>query len=136
MTPLPVMEIDGAKFDDLEGVWDEVSRQLIPGAEWGRNLDAFNDILRGDFGTPEDGFVLRWANSQRSRVTLGYEETERWLQRKVERCHPDNVPAVPADLEAARAGLGSTLFDILVELIQAHGAGGEEAEDCVELRLE
>ena len=40
MRPLPVLEIDGARFNDLEGFWDEVSRQLIPGAEWGRNLDA------------------------------------------------------------------------------------------------
>jgi RNAse (barnase) inhibitor barstar len=103
MTPLPVLEIDGARFDDLEGFWDEVSRQLIPGAEWGRNLDAFNDILRGGFGTPEDGFVLRWTNSQRSRLALGFEETVRWLERKVERCHPDNVPSVRSDLEAARA---------------------------------
>ena len=87
------------------------------------------------FGTPEDGFVLRWVNSQRSRVALGYEETVRWLERKVECCHPDNAPAVRADLEAAREGLGSTLFDILVEIIQAHGIGGDEAEDCVELRL-
>ena len=136
MTPLPVLEIDGARFDDLEGFWDEVSRQLIPGAEWGRNLDAFNDILRGGFGTPEDGFVLRWTNSQRSRLALCVEETVRWLERKVERCHPDNVPSVRCDLEAARAGHGPTLFDILVEIIQAHGPGGEEAEDCVEFRLE
>jgi RNAse (barnase) inhibitor barstar len=135
MAPLPVVEIDGARFDNLEGFWDEVSRQLIPGAEWGRNLDAFNDILRGGFGTPEGAFVLRWTNSQQSRVALGYEETVRWLERKVERCHPDNVPAVRADLEAAHAGRGSTLFDILVEIIQDHGAGGDEAEDCVELHL-
>lgn len=136
MTTLPVIEIDGARFNDLEGFWDEVSRQLFAGADWGRNLDAFNDILRGGFGTPNGGFVLRWANSQRSRVALGHEETVRWLERKLERCHPDNVPAVRADLEAARAGLGATLFDILVEIIHAHGAGGEEAEDCVALRLD
>ncbi|MCP3977199.1 MAG: hypothetical protein GY720_22140 [bacterium] len=47
------------RIDNLEGLWDEVTRSLIPGAEWGRNLDAFNDILRGGFGTPEDGFVVR-----------------------------------------------------------------------------
>ena len=136
MTPLPVLEIDGARFNDLEGFWDEVSRQLIPGAEWGRNLDAFNDILRGGFGTPEGGFVLRWTNSERSRVALGYEVTVRWLERKVERCHPDNVPSVRSDLEAARAGHGPTLFDLLVEIIHVHGVGGDEAEDRVELRLE
>jgi hypothetical protein len=29
--PKPVLEIDGARFDDLEGFWDEVSERLIPG---------------------------------------------------------------------------------------------------------
>lgn len=47
MTSPTVLEIDGTRFDDLEGFWNEVSRQLIPGADWGRNLDAFNDTLRG-----------------------------------------------------------------------------------------
>ena len=112
MTPRRLLEIDGERFDDLEGFWDEVSRQLIPGAAWGRNLDAFNDILRGGFGTPERGFVLRWTHSERSRRALGFEETVRWLERKVERCHPDNVPSVRGELEAARAGRGPTLFDV------------------------
>ena len=51
----PTLEIDGTRFDTLEGFYDEVSRQLIPRSDWGRNLDAFNDILRGGFGTPEGG---------------------------------------------------------------------------------
>jgi RNAse (barnase) inhibitor barstar len=96
----PVLEIDGARFDDLEGFWDEVSERLIPGSPWGRNLDAFNDVLRGGFGTPDGGFVLRWRNSARSRDALG-----------------------------------PTLYDILLEIIRAHGPGGEEAEDGVVLEL-
>ena len=58
--PRTYIEIDGARFDDLEGFWNEVSNHLIPGRYWGRNFDAFNDILSGGFGTPDDGFVLRW----------------------------------------------------------------------------
>jgi RNAse (barnase) inhibitor barstar len=136
MTSRPVLEIDGSRFDDLDGFWDEVSRQLIPGADWGRNLDAFNDILRGGFGTPEGGFVLRWTNSEISRAALGHEETVRWLERKVAERSPGNVPAVRSDLEAARAGRGPALFDILVEIIHTHGTGGDEADDAVELQLE
>jgi hypothetical protein len=70
---------------------------LIPGVEWGRNLDAFNDILRGGFGTPERGFVLRWLNSGSSREALGYAETARYLEHKMRRCHSENVLAVEAD---------------------------------------
>jgi RNAse (barnase) inhibitor barstar len=64
-------EIDGTTFRDLDGFFGEISRVLIPGAEWGRNLDAFNDILRGGFGTPEHGFTLRWKNHALSRHRLG-----------------------------------------------------------------
>jgi hypothetical protein len=36
MTSLRVIEPDGARFDDLEGFWDEVSQPVNPAAEWGR----------------------------------------------------------------------------------------------------
>ncbi len=56
-------EIDGTNFSNLDGFYAEIGRVLIPGVYWGRNLDAFDDILRGGFGTPEEGFVLVWKNS-------------------------------------------------------------------------
>ena len=42
----PAYEIDGSRFSTLEGFYDEISRVLIPGADWGHNLDAFNDCMR------------------------------------------------------------------------------------------
>src|SRR4051812_8648637 len=132
----PTLEIDGSQFDNLEAFWEHVSDRLIPGAGWGRNLDAFNDILRGGFGTPEGGFRLRWVNADRSRQVLGMTETLRFLEHKLERCHPSNRDSVKADIEAARRGEGQTLFDILVEIIRRHGDGGAEAGDAVELVLE
>jgi hypothetical protein len=118
--PKPIVEIDGLLVDDLGGFWDEISDKLIPGAAWGRSLDAFNDILGGGFGSPEGGFVLRWLNSSRSRETLGYPETIRWLEVKRQRCHPTNVSHVESELEKARRQEGPTLFDILVEIIDSH----------------
>lgn len=64
------LTIDGARFSTLDEFWNEVERVLIPGATWGRNLDAFNDILAGGFGTPEGGFRLVWLNARRSREVL------------------------------------------------------------------
>jgi RNAse (barnase) inhibitor barstar len=92
--------LDGRRFATLEEFYEEISRVLIPGAAWGRNLDAFNDILRGGFGTPDDGFRLRWKNASLSREKLGPK------------------------------------FDCLIEIIADHGAGGEQAEDRVELILD
>jgi RNAse (barnase) inhibitor barstar len=70
MSDLPVLVIDGARFADLDGFAREFSR-LLRDYTWRGNLDAFNDILRGGFGTPENGWVLRWLNSERSRNALG-----------------------------------------------------------------
>jgi RNAse (barnase) inhibitor barstar len=135
MVRKPVIEIDGLRFDGLDGFWNEVSAKLIPGIQWGRNLDAFNDILSGGFGTPDGGFVLRWRNFQKSSKTLGYPETLRWLNKKVEHCHPASVGHVRNEIEAAQRGQGPTLLDIILEIIRIHGPGGPQEEDGVELEL-
>ena len=133
---LPEYVIDGARFDSLETFFDEVSHVLIPGSVWGRNLDAFNDILRGGFGTPEGGFTLRWCKSAISKRTLGYPETVRQLGIRLRQCHPDNRNYVRQDLRNAQASTGPTVFDWLVEIIRRHSSGGTEAEDNVVLVLD
>ena len=128
--------LDVLRITSLETFYDEVSRSLVPGASWGRNLDAFNDILRGGFGTPAEGFILRWTNSDQSRANLAYPETVRQLEKRLERCHPTNRAHVRAELSQARACKGDTVFDWLVVIIRDHGSGGEQSEDCVQLVLE
>lgn len=131
----PTYEIDGTRFATLEEFYDEITRVLIPGAKWGHNLDAFDDILRGGFGTPDSGFVLRWLNSDLSRQRLSFHETVRQLEKRLQRCHPSNRASVVRDLDQARRGEGSTVFDWLIEILHAHTAGGREEEDGVELVL-
>jgi len=136
VTPMAkVYTIDGSQFGTLEEFFEQISLILIPGADWGRNLDAFNDILRGGFGTPDDGFEIHWTQSNTSRARLGYAETVKQLEARVERCHPSNRPKVSQQLAEARNGIGSTVYDWLIEIIEVHGAGGDEAEDNVRLRL-
>ena len=133
--PKPIIEIDGVRFNTLDSFWDEISARLIPGARWGRNFDAFNDILRGGFGTPTGGFRFRWVNFQESRDTLGYTETIHWLENKIQRCHPDSVALVKQELEAARHGEGPTVADIILDIIRIHGPSGSEEGDGIELEL-
>lgn len=128
--------IDGVKFSTLEEFKDAIDEVLLPQTNWGRNLDAFNDILRGGFGTPEEGFVIRWKNSEVSRERLGYAETIRQLESCLTTCHPSNIESVRDQLNAAIDQTGPTVFDWLVEIIQIHCPGGEEEEDGVELILE
>lgn len=128
-------EIDGSDFATLEEFYEVISRVLIPDADWGHNLNAFNDILRGGFGTPRDGFVLKWTNSAMSRDRLGYPETVRQLEQMMAHCHPTNRASVGEDLKQARCRMGPTVFDWLIEIIQVHCAGGREQGDGVELIL-
>ncbi|WP_337270995.1 barstar family protein [Oryzifoliimicrobium ureilyticus] len=128
--------LDGSKITSLEAFYDQVSERLVPGADWGRNLDGFNDILRGGFGTPEGGFVLRWTHSEVSRTNLGHPETVKQLEKQLKRCHPSSRAHVRANLARARKGQGTTVFDWLIEIIQIHSAGGDEARNNVKLVLE
>jgi|GEM_PF-1903720 len=131
-----VYELDGRNFRTLEDFYDEVSRVLVSGAAWGRDLDALNDLIRGGFGTPRDGFVLRWVNAHLSRDRLGYPETVRRLKRRLTYCHPSNRAAVSAELREAKCSRGPTVFDWIVAIIRRHGPGGEEQEDGVGLVLD
>jgi len=132
----PVITIDGVGFTDLEGFFDHFQRRAPLGAEWGHNLNAFNDVLRGGFGTPEGGFVLVWQHHALSRQRLGYAETARQLQRTLVTCDSHSVASVHRDIAQALSKTGSTVYDWLLDIIRKHGPGGEEAEDAVELRLE
>lgn len=85
--------------------------------------------------SPDGGFVLRWTNADISRERLGYDETGRFLERKLRTCHPSNVEHVRNDLMRARNGEGETLFDFICAILRNHGPDGEEPEDGVVLEL-
>ena len=101
-----------------------MERGLTSGLDWkiGRNLDAFDDVLEGGFGMHDYGedIELIWTNSERSKLKLGYEETVKYLQNKLEKCHPTAKREVRQDLELAKNRVGKTIFEIIVEIIKAH----------------
>ncbi len=115
-----VYAVDGSRIGSLEDFWLVMGEAVNgPGGYFGRNLDAFNDCLRGGFGTPEDDdFIVEWHRHGHSRAALGYPETVRQLELRLAHCHPSNRTHVQADLEAARAGQGPTVFDWLVEIFE------------------
>ena len=114
--------IDGQKFVDLEGFYAEIESILTKGLDWkiGRNLDAFNDVLRGGFGAfdYEELIELIWTNSDKSKSDLSWIETIKYVESKLLTCHESNIEYVKSDLELARNHKGQTLFDILIEIIK------------------
>jgi RNAse (barnase) inhibitor barstar len=128
-------EIDGERFSTLEEFYGEIDRAMLL-SPWGHNLDAFNDILRGGFGTPDGGFTIRWKNHELSKERLGYPETVRQLKLRLARCHPSNRDIVSEYLRDAEQGRDQTVFDWLLKIIRKHGPGGEEEQDGVKLILD
>jgi len=128
--------IDGNDFSTLEEFASVFSKTLLQDFTWYGNLDAFNDILRGDFGTPNEGFILVWKNSAKSQQDLGYAETVQWYKQTLKTCHPSNTPRFREKLKLAKRSSGETIFDWLIKIIQNHGPGGSESEDGVILKLE
>ncbi|RMI30630.1 barstar family protein [Nocardia stercoris] len=119
----PVLVIDGDRFDDYEGFTREFS-SLLDDHRWHGNLDAFSDILSGGFGTPEEGFTLRWDHSDRSRRVLGHRAQADLLRAALPHVHPDNARGFRARIAHAEHGRGPTLFDTITEIIREHRPGG------------
>jgi hypothetical protein len=137
-TGKPIFVIDGSRFVDFEGFAREISPWLEQETWWydgDGNLDAFDDVLEGGYGTPECGFVIRWIDSDLSRAALGYRATERWLRRRVRHQIGDSEAALRL-LDVAQNGRGPTLFDHIVRIIRGWGPGGIQPDDDIELFLE
>ncbi len=113
-------EIDGRHTTSLSAFFAEFGRVLLPGVFWGQNLDALDDVLYGGFGTPDEGFVIRWRYSAEARKTLGYPETIRQLEFRLAHCDPSYREPVERELSLAKACTGPTVFDWLVEIIRSH----------------
>jgi RNAse (barnase) inhibitor barstar len=68
------IKIQGNNFSNLAEFFDEVERKMTKGLDWkiGRNLNAFNDVLRGGFGVHDcdEDYKLIWENSQKSKSEL------------------------------------------------------------------
>jgi hypothetical protein len=118
------IEIDGSRFDSLDGFYGEINRVIPGSAEFGgvSNLHLFNEVLIGGYGTPEDGFILVWKNHELSRQRLGYAEMLSTIPIVLEPFGPDDQPEhFQKRRLAAMNQEGPTLFDTLVEIIRDHG---------------
>lgn len=89
-----IVIIHGERFSSLKGFYNEVDRVLTKNLGWstGRNLNAFNDLLRGGFGIHEyeEPITLIWENSNKSKRKLN------------------------------KAQGGTAVYDILVDIIRRH----------------
>lgn len=122
--------VDGEKFSDLRGFYQEMDRLLQPqGAKVPtRSLDALNDLLRGGLSSPTvfEPLAIRWIHSEKSRQDLGYGATAAYYEAALSRVHPGNRARMEKRLEEALRGEGETLFERICGIIRAEDTG----HDC------
>ncbi|MBQ9886831.1 MAG: barstar family protein [Lachnospiraceae bacterium] len=125
-----VIIIDGRKFSDLEGFYNLMDKTLRDDDEeiMGHNLDAFNDLLGGGFGVHDIGepIIIKWINYGESRKALGYEETERYYRRKLEKTQFTDNYVLRRRMELAAEHKGRTLLDMITSII----LNDETGHDC------
>jgi len=88
--------LDGNEFSTLSSFYTAAEKALTKDLGWhiGKNLNAFNDVLRGGFGVHdyEEPIRLLWIHSAKNRK----------------------------DLALAEAQAGKTLFELIVDIIEGH----------------
>ncbi|MFT4987596.1 MAG: hypothetical protein ACI9BK_000363 [Acidimicrobiales bacterium] len=97
--------------------------------------DAFDDFEGGSFGTPSEGFALRFLNSERSRHARVWPAKVSFVKHKLSLRHAPNRDHVHADLKAARRGEVAALFELIIGIIKGHVDGGVESQSNVVLGL-
>jgi RNAse (barnase) inhibitor barstar len=112
--------INGNNFSDLSSFFDEVENVLTDKtSEFGRNFDAFNDVLRGGFGKYDynESVELIWKNSKKSRRDLDFPQTVIYLADWLRHAQEDSKNSVKEALDTANNQAGPTLYDIILEII-------------------
>ena len=105
-----VFTIDGRRFSNMAGFYDEVERVFTFGLDWkiGRNLNAFNDILRGGFGRHEYGqpIHIQWLAFEKSVRNLGKETMDTIVEIILDTDHSghDCTPVSYTHLDDGRRG--------------------------------
>ncbi|KQS92012.1 ribonuclease inhibitor [Chryseobacterium sp. Leaf394] len=107
--------INGSRFSDLSGFYEEVSQVLMKDEDWKvGTLDGFDDILYGFTGE------IIWKDSQKSKEDLGLEATKKFYENKIRQGKPFNINLAKQKLADVIAGNGQTLYEILIEILESH----------------
>lgn len=116
--------IDGNNFSNLAEFYEAVEKKMTKNLDWkiGRNLNAFNDVLRGGFVVfeYEEPIKLVWKNFEKSKTDFSWKETLTYLEDSLTICHPSNTSYIKTQIKKAKEKTGQTILDIIIEIIEGH----------------
>lgn len=119
--------IDSNNFSDYKGFIKEFNKNVFGDDYWQGNLDAFNDMLYGGYGTPQipdetEDFIILWKNAYKSEKELGVKQRSDslWGDEEMKYIPESNWGIIQKQKELAEIGCGETMFMSLVSIIASH----------------
>lgn len=96
-------------------------KKIVEPAYFGTSLQSFDDCLFGGFGLQNPCRII-WENIEYSRENLGFIVYADWCRSQIsnkEFLDQEGLDYLMSEEKKARAGKGSTMFEILVDMIKS-----------------
>lgn len=106
--------IDGNKFSTYESAYIEIKSVLSEGKE--KNVLSIREIAKKYINTDNDTIV--WINSDKSKKDLGYEETVKYLKKRLQTVPVHELVLTLQEIKKAEQFTGPTMFDKIVEAFE------------------
>lgn len=117
-------EIDGSTMTDIASFYAQMNRLLMDGESWAlaESLDALNDVLYGGYGPIAGREPVRfvWKDIAATRAALGRKATCAFLRERLKTRTMFNGSPIVDQLAALESGLGTTYFDVVMQVFADH----------------
>ena len=125
MRELKIVYFDGAAANSRAGFYEEVERNFASNLSWkiGRNLNAFNDVLRGGFTFHDydEKVVIHWQSCAKSIRGLDGKSMVAEYEEFFNLSTPLDRTAILALLKKGNRCKGGAFFPMVCELIVENG---------------
>jgi RNAse (barnase) inhibitor barstar len=126
---MPTLQLEGQYVNGIAAFYEQINRVFMRGESWilGNSLDALNDVLGGQYGvlsTLRDEFpvTLVWKDHELSRAALGKDVRRDELRAKLQYPTRYDVALVQKDLDEYENGVGSSYFDLILEVFDQNAS--------------
>lgn len=107
--------INGSKFDCYSEAYLEIRRVLSDNQE--KEYLTIKDIAAKYIDNVNEAKII-WVSSDKSKIDLGYEETTRFLKRKLQSVPIHELVSAIKEIKSVEKSKGDTLFDKIISALK------------------
>lgn len=108
--------IDGSKFSTYENAYIEIKSVLSEGTE--KKVLSIREIVKKYISG--DNITVVWMNSNKSKKDLGYEETIKYLKKRLQTVPLHELVPTLQEIKKAEEFTGPTMFDKIIEAFEVN----------------